>query len=92
METPTSEQSPSPGTQRTLRVIYWIAAAVMAVSAVLALRGEPDYLAVGSRVALGVALVLLATARPAETRSKKTLIYAFVAVALGLLLAGLFGS
>jgi hypothetical protein len=84
-------QTPQPVEQsRTLKIMYWLAAAAMAIAAVLEiLNPAPDYMKVGSRVSLVVALLLLATARPAESRAKKVLIYALVAVALGLLLARL---
>jgi hypothetical protein len=87
-----SPQSPSPVTpRRDIRPLYWLAAAAMAISIALEFFGDDgvDPLKVGSRSALLVALLLLATARPAETKAKKWLIYGLVAVALGLLLARL---
>ena len=67
-------------------MLYWLAAAAMAVAVVLEVLEPPvDYMKVGSRVALLVALVLLATARPAETKAKKVVIYVLVLVAVILL-------
>lgn len=75
---------------RKFKVLYWIAAAAMAVAGVLELIEEPDYLKATSRLALMVALIMLATARPAETRAKKMLIYALLILAIGLFVARLF--
>ncbi len=75
---------------RKLKVLYWIAAAAMAVAGVLELIEKPDYLKATSRLALLVVLIMLATARPAETRAKKMLIYALLILAIGLFVARLF--
>ena len=77
---------PSPPQRKQLKVLYWIAAAAMAVTIALGLVNPPvDYLELVSRFALLGALILLATARPAETRGKKILIYALVILAAALL-------
>lgn len=73
-----------------MKVLYWIAAAALAVAIALEFVNPPaDYMKLGSRVALLGALILLATARPAETRGKKVLIYALVIVAAVLLVVRL---
>lgn len=80
--------TPEPGLpqQKTVKLLYWIAAGAMTIAIVLEFVNAPvDYMQLGSRVALLVALVLLATARPAETRGKKVLIYALVVIAAVLL-------
>jgi uncharacterized membrane protein len=81
---------PTPPQRRQMKVLYWIAAAALTVAIALEFVDPPlDYMKLGSRVALLAALILLATARPAETRGKKTLIYALVIVAAVLLVARL---
>jgi hypothetical protein len=71
-----------------LKVMYWIAAGAMTIAAVLAAMEKPvDWMGIAGRGSLIAALVLLATARPEETRAKKIVIYTLVAVALGLLVA-----
>lgn len=71
-----------------LRPIYWLAAAAMTISVVMeAMTPAPDWMAIAGRGSLIAACVLLATAKTEETRTKKILIYALTAVALGLLLA-----
>jgi lysylphosphatidylglycerol synthetase-like protein (DUF2156 family) len=80
------QNAPATGTRRNLKPLYWIAAIAMAIAAVLELRNEPDYLKASSRLALIVALVMLATAKPAESRAKKIAIYVVLAIAVGLLL------
>lgn len=80
--------TPDPGLrqQKTIKLLYWIAAAAMAITIALGFVNRPvDYLELGTRLALLVALVLLATAQPTETRSKKVLIYALVVIAAVLL-------
>ena len=84
--------SPAPTTpQRSqIKLLYWIAAAALIVAIALDIGNPPlDYMKLGSRVALLGALVLLATARPAETKGKKMLIYALVIVAALLLVVRL---
>ena len=83
------QNAPATGATRNLRPLYWIAAIAMAIAAVLELQKEPDYLKASSRLALIVALVMLATARPAESRAKKIAIYFVLAIAIGLLVARL---
>lgn len=88
MTQPSETPDPSPGLpqQKTVKLLYWIAAAAMAITIVLGFVNAPvDYMQLGSRVSLLVALVLLATARPAESRAKKVLIYALVVIAAVLL-------
>jgi hypothetical protein len=69
-----------------MKVLYWLAAAALGVAIALELVNPPvDPVKLASRVALLGALILLATARPAETRGKKILIYALVALAAALL-------
>ena len=86
------QNTPATGTARNLKPLYWIAAVAMAIAAILELREEPDYLKASSRVALIVALVMLATAKPVESRAKKVAIYVVLAIAIGLLLARLIGG
>lgn len=86
------QNTPATGTARNLKPLYWIAAVAMAIAAILELREEPDYLKASSRVALIVALVMLATAKPVESRAKKVAIYVVLAIAIGLLLARLMGG
>jgi hypothetical protein len=86
------QNTPTTGTVRNLKPLYWIAAVAMAIAAILELREEPDYLKASSRVALIVALVMLATAKPVESRAKKVAIYVVLAIAIGLLLARLIGG
>jgi lysylphosphatidylglycerol synthetase-like protein (DUF2156 family) len=86
------QNTPATGTARNLKPLYWIAAVAMAIAAILELREEPDYLKASSRVALIVALVMLATAKPVESRAKKVAIYIVLAIAIGLLLARLVGG
>lgn len=78
---PTSEKRPVP------RALYWVPAIIMAIIGVLAIVNDRDYMEAGGNFALVVALVLLATARPEETRTKKLAIYALIAISIGLLLA-----
>lgn len=76
-----------------LKALYWIAAAAMTIALVLEAMKQPaNWLAIGARGSLIAALVLLATARDAETRGKKLLIYGLIAVSLGLLLAKIAGG
>ena len=86
------QNAPTTGARRNLKPLYWIAAVAMAIAAILELREEPDYLKASSRVALIVALVMLATAKPVESRAKKVAIYVVLAIAIGLLLARVFGG
>ena len=83
------QNAPATGSTRNLKPLYWIAAIAMAIAAVLEFQKEPDYLKASSRLALIVALVMLATAKPAESRAKKIAIYLVLAIAIGLLVAGL---
>lgn len=82
---PQPPQPPDRGTR--IKVAYWIAAALMTIAAIVSLVREADYMKAAGNLSLVVALVLLATAKPAETRAKKVLIYALVAISLGLLIA-----
>lgn len=85
---PQTTPTTSPARDAKLKVVYWIAAAAMAIATVLAAMQTPvDWMAIAGRGSLIAALVLLATAKPEETRAKKVVIYALVAIALGLLLA-----
>ena len=84
---PASDPTP-PRSQ--MKVLYWIATAALTVAIALEFVNPPlDYMKLGSRIALLGALILLATARPAETRGKKVVIYALVIVAAVLLLVRL---
>ena len=83
---PQTEQPP--GREAKLKGVWWIAAGAMTVATVLvAVRTPGDWMAIVGRGSLVAAMVLLATARPAETRAKKVLIYALCAVSLALLIA-----
>jgi hypothetical protein len=85
---PQLNQPPAPPRDVKVKALYWIAAAAMLIATVLAVMERPlDWMSIAGRISLIAALVLLATAKPEETRSKKVLIYALTAVALGLLLA-----
>lgn len=82
----------SPTQRKQIKILYWVAAAALTAAIGLELVNPPvDYMKLASRVALLAALILLATARPAETRGKKLLIYALVIVAAALLVARLAG-
>lgn len=85
-------QTPKPvDSTPKLRIMYWIAAAAMTISIVIDVLGKPvNWLSVAGRVPLVVALVLLATARPAETHAKKLAIYGLLALSIGLLLYRIF--
>ena len=75
-----------------LKALYWIAAAAMTIAVVLdAMKQPANWLSIGARAALIVALVLLATAKPVETHGKKLLIYGLIALSLGLLVARIAG-
>lgn len=85
---PAASPPPDPTTpqRKQIKWLYWLAAAALAFAIALEFVSPPvDYVKLVSRVALLAALVLLATARPAETRSKKILIYALVILAAALL-------
>jgi hypothetical protein len=72
--------------RKQMKALYWVAAAALAIATALEFVNPPvDYTKAVSRLALLVALILLATARPAETRGKKILIYALVILAAALL-------
>ena len=86
------QNAPATGARRNLKPLYWIAAIAMAIAAILELQNEPDYLKASSRLALIVALVMLATAKPAESRAKKIAIYVVLAIAIGLLLVRMFST
>jgi hypothetical protein len=71
--------------RRQIRILYWIAAAALTLAIALEFVNPPvDYMKLVSRLALLAALILLATARQAETKAKKVLIYALVIVAAAL--------
>ena len=70
-----------------VKPLYWIAAAAITIALVLEVMRTPNWLSIGSRVALLAALVTLATAKPVETHAKKMLIYALLGVSLALLIA-----
>jgi hypothetical protein len=83
METPTPARRDA-----KLKILYWIAAAAMTIAVVLDAMKQPiNWLSIGARVTLIVALVLLATAKDVETHGKKLLIYGLIAVSIALLLA-----
>lgn len=83
-----TDQAGTQSGMKVMRIMYVLAAAAMAVAGVLALVAGDLLKAVGN-FSLVAALILLATARPEETRAKKVVIYALVAVAIGLLIARL---
>ena len=86
MTQPSPTPDPSRRQQRTIKLLYWIAAAAMAITIALGFANPPvNYLELGTRLALLVALVLLATAQPTESRAKKVVIYALVLIAAVLL-------
>ena len=77
-------------TARRVKPLYWLAAAMMTIAVIYDLMRPPvNWLSIAGRGALIAALVLLATARPVETKGKKLLIYFLAAIALGLLIARL---
>ncbi|MEX2151738.1 MAG: hypothetical protein WD825_00265 [Gemmatimonadaceae bacterium] len=88
METQTP---PTPAKRPGYKGLYWIAAGAMTVAGALAIIQDSDYLKAGGQFALVVALVLLATARPEETRAKKVAIWALLAIAIALLLVRVLG-
>jgi hypothetical protein len=88
METQTP---PTPAKRQPLKGLYWLAAAAMVVAATLTIIQDADYLKASGQFALVVALVLLATARPAETRAKKVAIWALLAISIALLLVRVLG-
>jgi hypothetical protein len=87
METQTPQSSPKRDTK--VRALYWIAAIAMTIAIVLDAMERIDWMSLVGRGALVAALVILATAKPEETKTKKVAIYALAAIALGLLLARL---
>jgi hypothetical protein len=91
MEAQTPETPPR--SDAKLKTVYWIVAAALTVGVVLdVLRWPVNWLSVAGSAALIAVLVLLATAKPVETRGKKLLIYGLIAVSLGLLLARIAGG
>jgi hypothetical protein len=82
-------QTPPTTTSRSLKPVYWVAALAMTAATVWAAIKEFDWQSIAGRSALIAALVLLATARPQETRGWKIAVYTLVAISLGLLLARL---
>lgn len=88
METLTPQQN-----DRKLKLLYWIAAGAMLIAVAFeAVKQPPNWLSIGARGSLVAALVLLATAKPAETRGKKLVIYALIAISIALLVARLAGG
>ena len=84
------EQTPQASGQldSKLKIVYWIVAAAMMVGVVLeAMKRPVNWLSLSASGTLIAALVLLATAKPVETRGKKLVIYALIAVTAGLTLA-----
>ena len=76
-----------------LKIVYWLVAAAMLIGVVVdAMQRPVNWLSLASGGTLVAALVLLATAKPAETRGKKLAIYGLIAVSLGLLLARIAGG
>ena len=85
---PQSQLSATGDKRRMTQIGWWVVAATMTAATVLAAMEKPiDWMAMVGRGSLIAAAVLLATAKPEETRGKKVLIYALCAVSLGLLLA-----
>ena len=75
-----------------LRILYWIAAVAMTIAVILDAMKQPiNWLSIGARVALIIALVLLATAKDVETHGKKLRIYGLIAISLVLLIARIAG-
>lgn len=85
------QTTPTPAKRAPIKGLYWLAAAAMAVAGALTIVQDSDYMKAAGQFALVVALVLLATARPEETRAKKIAIYALVAISIGLWLARWLG-
>ena len=81
------QTAPTARTGRNLKPLYWLAAAAMAIAMVLEWRTDHDLLQAASRGALLIALIMLGTAKSAETRGWKVVIYLLIAVALGLFIA-----
>jgi hypothetical protein len=76
-----------------LKIVYWIVAAAMTIGVVLdAMKRPVNWLSIASSGTLIAVLVLLATAKPVETRGKKIVIYTLIAISLGLLLATIAGG
>ena len=89
METQTPERADS----SKLKPLYWLAAAAMTIAVVLDVIKPPiNWLSVGGRIPLILALVFLATAKPAETRGKKLLIYGLIILSIGLFVAKLMNA
>ena len=83
-------ETQSPADNSKLKPLYWLAAGAMTIAVVLdVIRPPINWLSVGGRVPLILALVVLATAKPAETRGKKFLIYGLIILSIGLLVAKL---
>jgi hypothetical protein len=86
-------ETQAPADSSKLKPLYWLAAAAMTIAVVLDVIKPPiNWLSVGGRITLVLALVILATAKPAETRGKKLLIYGLIIVSIGLLVAKLVSS
>lgn len=85
-------QSPERGDSK-FKALYWLAAAALTVAVVLdVMEPHVDWLSIAGRVTLVAVLVLLVTAKPAETRAKKVIIYALIAISVGLFIARLAGG
>ncbi len=83
-------QTPEPAASSKLKPLYWLAAAAMTIAVVLDVIKPPiNWLSVGGRIPLILALIVLATARPAETHGKKLLIYGLIVLSIALLVARL---
>ena len=73
---------------KVFRRFYWTVAGATMLMLVIDLFEKPiEWLAVASRVPLIAAAMLLATAKPEETKTKKWLIYFLAALAAVLLVA-----
>lgn len=86
------QETQKPDAAAKIKPLYWLAAAAIAIAIVIELMKTPNWLSIGSRVALLAALVTLATAKPVETRAKKMAIYVMLAVSLTLLVAKIMGA
>jgi hypothetical protein len=71
---------------RRAKALYWLAAAAQTIAAALDVK-DGDQLKTASQFSIALALVLLATAGPEQSRFRSFIIYVVLAATIGLLVA-----